>query len=198
MWSAHLFVTHIQTEKISCQNGPTVHVCCFMLARASTKTFVNRIHIRQPSPKNSLKNLRQPKNSLAGSLVSRDITVVILHTTAEKTWKGSCIVKGRELTPMYCTVQTYSHVPVCPVLSPSCGSKVDVPENLLYRCEFNPLTPNDPYRGRTALLTSKVAFYIFIQQIWALNILTLWPWSWTFTVQHTIYVKCEYFMNQEG
>ena len=29
----------------------------------------------------------------------------------------------------------------------------------------NPLTPNDPYRGRTAPLTSKVAFYIFIQQI---------------------------------
>jgi len=32
------------------------------------------------------------------------------------------------------------------------------------RC-INPLTPNDPYRGRTAPLTSKVAFYIFIQQI---------------------------------
>ena len=31
--------------------------------------------------------------------------------------------------------------------------------------DFNPLTPNDPYRGRTAPLTSKVAFYIFIQQI---------------------------------
>jgi len=30
---------------------------------------------------------------------------------------------------------------------------------------FNPLTPNDPYNGRTAPLTSKVAFYIFIQQI---------------------------------
>ena len=30
---------------------------------------------------------------------------------------------------------------------------------------FNPLTPNDPYSGRTAPLTSKVAFYIFIQQI---------------------------------
>jgi hypothetical protein len=28
--------------------------------------------------------------------------------------------------------------------------------------------------------------------------LTLWPCSWTFTVQHTIYGKCEYFMNQEG
>ena len=32
-------------------NGPTVHVWCFMLARASTKTFFIRIHIRQPSPK---------------------------------------------------------------------------------------------------------------------------------------------------
>jgi len=31
--------------------------------------------------------------------------------------------------------------------------------------ELNRLMPNDPYRGRTALLTSKVAFYIFIQQI---------------------------------
>ena len=30
---------------------------------------------------------------------------------------------------------------------------------------FNPLTPKDPYSGRTASLTSKVAFYIFIQQI---------------------------------
>ena len=30
---------------------------------------------------------------------------------------------------------------------------------------LNPLKPNDPYRGRTAPLTSKVAFYIFIQQI---------------------------------
>jgi len=33
------------------------------------------------------------------------------------------------------------------------------------RTVINPLTPNDPYRGRTASLTSKVAFYIFIQQI---------------------------------
>jgi hypothetical protein len=28
--------------------------------------------------------------------------------------------------------------------------------------------------------------------------LTLWPWSWTFTVKHTIYVQCEYFMNQKA
>ena len=46
-----------------------------MLARASTKTFVSRIRIRELSPKNSGKNLRNPKNSLAGSLVSRGIAV---------------------------------------------------------------------------------------------------------------------------
>ena len=33
------------------------------------------------------------------------------------------------------------------------------------KVNLNPLTPNDPYRGRTAPLTFKVAFYIFIQQI---------------------------------
>jgi len=71
MWSAHFFVTHIQTEKISSWNGPTVHVCCFMLARASTKTFVSRVG------KTAKKNLRLPKNSLAGSLVSGGITVLI-------------------------------------------------------------------------------------------------------------------------
>ena len=38
---------------------------------------------------------------------------------------------------------------------------------------FNPLTPNDPYRDRTAPLTSKVAFYIFIQQISVLDILNM-------------------------
>jgi len=30
---------------------------------------------------------------------------------------------------------------------------------------INPLTPNDHYSGRTAPLTSIVAFYIFIKQI---------------------------------
>jgi len=33
------------------------------------------------------------------------------------------------------------------------------------RLELNLLTPNVNYSGRTAPLTSKVAFYIFIQQI---------------------------------
>ena len=36
----------------------------------------------------------------------------------------------------------------------------------------NLLTPYVNYSGRTATLTSKVAFYIFIQQIYVLNILS--------------------------
>ena len=65
MWSAHFFVTHIQTEKISSWNGPTVHICCFMLAHTSTKTFVSRIHIRQPV------RITAKKSSLAEKFVSR-------------------------------------------------------------------------------------------------------------------------------
>ena len=38
---------------------------------------------------------------------------------------------------------------------------------------INPLKPNDPYRGLNATLTSKVALYIFIQQIQLLNILKM-------------------------
>ena len=38
---------------------------------------------------------------------------------------------------------------------------------------FNPLTPNDHNRCRTAPLTSKVSFYIFIQQMWVLYILNI-------------------------
>ena len=38
---------------------------------------------------------------------------------------------------------------------------------------FIPLTPNDHYSGSTAQLTSKVTFYIFVQQIYVLNILNV-------------------------
>jgi len=37
--------------------------------------------------------------------------------------------------------------------------------NIILACTLNLLTPNVNYSGRTAPLTSKVAFYIFIQQI---------------------------------
>ena len=46
-------------------NGPTVHVCCFMLARASTKTFVSRV---QKTAENKIfvsRNIRQQGHSLA-------------------------------------------------------------------------------------------------------------------------------------
>jgi len=38
---------------------------------------------------------------------------------------------------------------------------------------LNLLMPNVNYSGRTAPLTSKVVFYIFIQQIYVLNILNM-------------------------
>ena len=41
------------------------------------------------------------------------------------------------------------------------------------RTAVNPLTSNDPYRGRTAPLTSKVTFYIFIKEIYLLSILNM-------------------------
>ena len=64
MWSAHFFVTHIQTEKIRSWNGPTVHVCCFMLARSSTKTFVSRV--RKTAKKIFVnRKIRQQGHSLA-------------------------------------------------------------------------------------------------------------------------------------
>ena len=47
--------------------------------------------------------------------------------------------------------------------------KADIDNRIL----INPLTPNDPYRGRTAPLTCKVTFYIFIQEIQVLNILNV-------------------------
>ena len=42
-------------------NGPTVQVCCFMLARASTKTFVSRVQ----------KTAEKKESSLAYKFVSR-------------------------------------------------------------------------------------------------------------------------------
>ena len=55
---------------------------------------------------------------------------------------------------------------------------------------INPLTPNDPYKGRTAPLTSKVAFYIFIQQIYVLNILNM-----LYNLRFFSSSKCSLFRN---
>jgi len=57
--------------------------------------------------------------------------------------------------------------------------------------QINPLTPNVNYSGRTAPLTSKVAFYIFIQQIYVLNIFNT---VYSYTVQF-FSSKCSLFHN---
>jgi len=52
----------------------------------------------------------------------------------------------------------------------SCGCFVAIVK--LMWILLNLLTPNVNYSCRTAPLTSKVAFYIFIQQMYVLNILS--------------------------
>jgi len=59
-------------------------------------------------------------------------------------------------------------------------------------------TYNNTEHSDTALksdkVTVKIDFILVIiltEQNYTILDLTLWPWSWTFTVQHTIYVKYE-------
>ena len=61
---------------------------------------------------------------------------------------------------------------------------------MAFNLAFNPLKPNDAYRGRTAPLTSKIAFYIFIQPIWVLNILNM-----VYTLSFFSSSKCSLFHN---
>jgi len=51
---------------------------------------------------------------------------------------------------------------------------------------LNPLTPNVNYSGRTAPLTSKFAFYIFIQQIYVVNILNT-VYTLRFSLQNAVF-----------
>jgi len=48
------------------------------------------------------------------------------------------------------------------------------------------LTPNVKYSGRPATLTSKVAFYIFIQQIYVLNVLNMVYTLCFFSLQNAV------------
>jgi len=52
---------------------------------------------------------------------------------------------------------------------------------------FNHLTPNDYYMGRTAQLTSRCCVYIFIQQIYVLNILNMLHNVRFFPLQNAVY-----------
>ena len=46
-------------------NGPTVHVCCFMLARSSSKTFVSRVQKKTAKKIFVSRKIRQQGHSLA-------------------------------------------------------------------------------------------------------------------------------------
>ena len=96
-------------------NGPTIHFCCFLLARASTKTFVSRIHIRQPSPKNSEKifvsrKIRQQGHSLAEVSPYYEFTANASQNAAKKTApKPLGIPRPSIVLPRPCNFYTSIH-----------------------------------------------------------------------------------------
>ena len=61
---------------LSSWNGPTVNVCCFMLACASTKTFVSRARKRAKKIFVSRKN-RQQGHSLA------EVSLYVINSTSQ-------------------------------------------------------------------------------------------------------------------
>jgi len=58
--------------------------------------------------------------------------------------------------------------------------------NILFDLKINLMTPNVNCSDRTAPLTSKVAFYIFIQQIYVLNILNMIYTLCFFSLQNAV------------
>jgi len=75
--------------------------------------------------------------------------------------QGSVSFATQYLTTTHNMYNVFFFVPAQSAVLPKCGPV------------FNPLKPNDAYRGRTAPLTSKIAFYVFIQPIQVLNILNM-------------------------
>ena len=95
------------------QNGPTVHVCCFMSARASTKTFVSRIHIRQPSPKKTAKKFlvsrkfRSQGHSLAEVTLYIYIYIQWSLRHRDHANEGQTVAKQRFHNTYYCIFKEY-------------------------------------------------------------------------------------------
>ena len=52
---------------------------------------------------------------------------------------------------------------------------------------FNHLTPNDHFSGRTAPLTFRCCIFLFIRQIYVLNILNMLPTLCFFSLQNAVY-----------
>ena len=91
-------------------NGPTVHVCCFMLARASTKTFVSRVQKTAEKIFFSRK-IRYQGHSLAEvSLYSHRqefYTMKIIQYVSQNVW--SCRARWRCVTVRHST-PCFNHV----------------------------------------------------------------------------------------
>jgi len=74
----------------------------------------------------------------------------------------------------------YERLPIEP---PDLYMKNSMPFN----SQINHLTPNDHFSGRTAQLTSRCCIFLFIQQIYVLNILNMLHTLYFFPLQNAIY-----------
>ena len=79
-------------------------------------------------------------------------STIDIYSYSRRCWANKSSSASQEIPNILRTQKFHHHVHSSPL-----------PVTLLRH--INPLTHNDHYSGRTAPLTSKVAFYIFIQQI---------------------------------
>jgi len=109
-------------------------------------------------------------------------TDLVFHNS-HNTLSSTTIVKMRLKTTVYCI--KYFEITITVKYTTRCL--------WILMCSMlwiNLLTPNDNYSVRTAPLTSKVAFYIFIQQIQVLNILNM-----VYSLRFFFSSKCSLFHN---
>ena len=107
----------------------------------------------------------------------------VLYQRSEMCVYCTLLISGMMLNLIICTIYVRLPVVICvresavncwlSVQCCCCCCCCSYGAFFFYLQYINILTPNVNYSGRTAPLTSKVAFYIFIQQIWALNILNM-------------------------
>ena len=116
-------------------NGPTVHVCCFMLARACTKTFVSRVQKTAKKIFVSRKN-RQQVHSLA------EVSMYIHTHTVQQANVSRClymlqavcqteiVVLSQALLSVYCRTEWCFHNGLNCVLA---TGRVTVATNIMAR-----------------------------------------------------------------
>ena len=169
MWSADFFVTHIQTEKISSWNGPTVHVCCFTSARASTKTFVSRV--QKTAKKIVSRKIRYQSHSLAE--VSLYICVLNYDGPVRpETCRGWCSIQNWvHLTVWIIRTSKYPPKRILTTKEGIAPTLTDIPPN--YSIRYIDRTRQDPTH---TLQQACCCIYNLVTEV---KTIIVSPWGWS-------------------